>query len=265
MPSPQGFLIFTLHMKLTLIGAGKLGTQLYNEFIKCPTIELVQWLDRSANKELTSEGIEIITSTNSLKKADLYLLAINDESIPTVSKLLSADAFVVHTSGGTSLTPLSAQKRRGVFYPVQTFSSDRVVDFLNLPIGIEASNPEDLKFLNQFASLLKARALPLDSTQRKTLHLAAVLVNNFTNHLFTHAAQICEANQLSFDILRPLLSETVDKLNSLSPEKAQTGPAIRRDHKTITEHLEIIDNSELKKLYQDFTLSIQKHYGNEKL
>lgn len=252
-------------MKISLIGSGNLGKQLYLEFIRHPSIQLIQWMDRSAASSSTPEGVKLVASLNSLKKVDCYLLAVSDQSIEKVTSQLPEDALVVHTSGGTGLNHISNHRRRGVFYPLQSFSSERVIEFSNLPICIEASNNDDLKFLELLAIELQANPIKINFHQRKSLHLAAVLVNNFTNHLFTQAEQICKQNDLSFDLLKPLIHETVNKLDDLKPKEAQTGPAVRGDQKTIEAHFEIIENPELEKLYNLLTNTIKNYYKNEKL
>ena len=123
-------------MKLTLIGSGNLGKQLYLEFLKHPSIELIQWMDRSATATTTPENIELINSIDGLKEADCYLLAVSDNSIEQLAVQLPKEALIVHTSGSTGLNFVSETRRSGVFYPLQTFSKDRAVEFLNLPICI---------------------------------------------------------------------------------------------------------------------------------
>ena len=252
-------------MRLSLIGSGKLGQQLYREFSECAAIELVQWMDRSATESSTAEGISIVKQVEELLEVDCFLLAVNDEVIEMLAANLPANSLVIHTSGATEISVFSDHNRRGIFYPIQSFSHGRSVTFLKLPVGIEASNSKDLKFLEKLALAIQAKPVHLDSAQRKVLHLSAVLVNNFSNHLFTKAAKICEENKIPFELLKPLIRETVDKLDELSPKRAQTGPALREDHKTISAHLSLIENVELKKLYTLFTNSITNHYKNEKL
>ena len=252
-------------MKLTLIGAGKLGKQLYREFVKHPSIELTQWLSRSASTSITAEGIELINATQKLRLTACYLIAVNDESIASVSSQLPTDALVIHTSGGTEIEALSRHKRRGVFYPIQSFSPERIINFSGLPIGIEASEKNDLKHLELLVKTLNAKTVYLDSKQRKAIHLAAVLVNNFTNHLFTKAAQVCRQNELPFDLLKPLIHETINKLDELSPYEAQTGPALRNDTETLKAHSKIIQNKELKSIYSLLSQTIMTHHSNEKL
>lgn len=252
-------------MRLSLIGSGKLGKQLYRVFSECAEIELFQWMDRSTNESSTAEGISIVKQVEKLLEVDCFLLAVNDEVIEMLAAKLPTNSLVIHTSGATEISVFSDHNRRGIFYPIQSFSYERSVAFSELPVGIEASNSKDLKFLEKLALAIQAKPVHLDSTQRKALHLSAVLVNNFSNHLFTEAAKICEENKIPFELLKPLIKETVDKLDDLSPKRAQTGPALREDRKTISAHLSMIENSELKKLYTLFTSSITNHYKNEKL
>lgn len=246
-------------MKITLIGSGKLGTHLYKAFATNEKIQLIQWVNRSSKKQKTKEGIPLNKQWNPNLKSDLILLAVSDQSISSISKSLPKESFVVHTSGGISIDAL-IQKRRGVFYPIQTFSEGRTVDFLKLPIGIEAENSQDLKNLNELVKSIDASAVEINSEKRQHLHLAAVLVNNFSNHLFFEAAKLCEENQIDFRLLLPLMLETVEKLKSLEPQEAQTGPALRRDQETIDHHLKLIKNSQLKELYSLMTSAIQKNH-----
>ena len=222
-------------------------------------------MDRSATETSTAEGISIVKQVEELLEVDCFLLTVNDEVIGMLAAKLPTNSLVIHTSGATEISVFSDHNRRGIFYPIQSFSYERSVAFLELPVGIEASNSKDLKFLEKLALAIQAKPVHLDSAQRKALHLSAVLVNNFSNHLFTEAAQICEENKIPFELLKPLIKETVDKLDDLSPKRAQTGPALREDRKTISAHLSMIENSELKKLYTLFTNSITNHYKNEKL
>lgn len=246
-------------MKLSLIGAGRLGKQLYRELTQCASIELVQWMNRPAKTPTTLEGVELVSELNQLSAVDCYLIAIRDESIEQVVSQLPQNSLVIHTSGATTLNSLS-HGRKGVFYPIQSFSNEKDVNFNKLPIAIEASEVGDLTFLKQLTLDMGAQPISMDSNQRKTLHLAAVLVNNFTNHLFTQADLLCKENDLSFDLLKPLIRETVAKLEEMSPEKAQTGPALRADQKTLQVHLDLIENKELKALYKLLSHTITNHY-----
>ena len=154
------------------------------------------------------------------------------------------------------------QKRAGVFYPLQSFSNDRNIDFSKIHICVESKIKTDLSILKNLAKCIKSSVFAVNTKQREQLHLAAVLINNFTNHLFLEAAEICKNNSLPFELLKPIIKETFEKLEILSPKNAQTGPAIRRDKKTINKHLKLIESPDLKSIYKVFTLAIQKN--NEK-
>lgn len=247
-------------MRLSLIGSGKLGQQLYNVFSACPELELVQWMIRSGSVPFSTEGVSIAHTTEELVSVDCFLLAVTDASIKSLSTKLPKNSLVVHTSGATDLTIFPKHHRKGVFYPIQSFSEGRKTNFSALPIGIEASNANDLQLLEKLATAIQANPVRLDSSQRKVIHLSAVLVNNFTNHLFTAAAQLCKQHQLPFELLKPLIQETVAKLDTLHPSEAQTGPALREDQHTIDAHLSILEHQELRELYQHFTNLIINHY-----
>ena len=244
-------------MKITLIEGGKLGKQFYRRLADIEEIELVQWVVRTAAKNKTSDSVPVVNHLKELKQSDLYLLAVSDQAIGSIAKALPIEAFVAHCAGGVSLNVLK-QKRAGVFYPLQSFSDGRVIDFSTVTFGLEAKQVKELTLLQQLVNYFGAQYVTMDSKQRDQLHLAAVLVNNFTNHLFTEAAALCEQNDLSFDLLKPLIQETVNKLETLSPKAAQTGPAVRYDQETITKHLKSIHNPKLKEIYQVLTSAIQQ-------
>jgi predicted short-subunit dehydrogenase-like oxidoreductase (DUF2520 family) len=244
-------------MKITLIGGGKLGKQFYRRLADIEEIELVQWVVRTAAKNKTSDGVPVVNHLKELKQSDLYLLAVSDQAIGSIAKAIPIKAFVAHCAGGVSLNVLK-QKRAGAFYPLQSFSDGRVIDFSTVTFGLEAKQVKELTLLQQLVNYFGAQYVTMDSKQRDQLHLAAVLVNNFTNHLFTEAAALCEQNDLSFNLLKPLIQETVNKLETLSPKAAQTGPAVRYDQETITKHLKSIHKPKLKEIYQVLTSAIQQ-------
>ncbi len=244
-------------MKIILIGAGKLGGQLYKTIIYKKDLDIIQWVVRSSKKTLTPEGIPIVQKIDKLQNADIYLLAVSDNSILKVSKELPNNAFIVHTAGAVSLDIIN-QKRTGVFYPLQSFSIGRDIDFSSVPIIIESKIKKDLIILKNLAKGIKASFYEMNSKQRAKLHLSAIFVNNFTNHLFSEAALICKNNDIPFNLLKPLIQETIDKLETMSPKAAQTGPAIRNDKKTISNHLDLIKDYRVREIYKVLTLAIEK-------
>jgi len=250
-------------IKVSIIGSGNVAQHLITTFQnpeKLGTeIELAQVFSRK--KEALSYLLrpeQIINDYNDLQEADLYIIAVSDDAIESVSNQLPfKNRLVVHTSGTMPLTALHDDNRKGVFYPLQTFTKEKAVDFRTIPICLEAENPTDYQVLDRIAKSISDKVHAINSEQRKALHVAAVFVNNFTNHLYSIANDICLENKIPFDILKPLMQETVEKVLTLSPDEAQTGPAIRNDQKTIAAHEAFLTNENQLTIYKTLTQSIQ--------
>ena len=249
--------------KIVIIGAGNVATQL-GLALKKSKHTIVQVYSKhkySASKLADALNCDY---TNSFEKinptAHIYIIAVNDDSIIEVSKQLRLrDKIVVHTSGSVAinlLKPVSANI--GVFYPLQTFSKNTKVDFSIIPICIEANNAATIKVLQAIAKSMSNNVQKIDSEQRKKIHLAAVFACNFSNHLYAIASSILASANISFDVLKPLIEETAKKIKSISPEQAQTGPAVRNDVKTINDHLKMLsDSKQHKQLYKLISRSIK--------
>jgi predicted short-subunit dehydrogenase-like oxidoreductase (DUF2520 family) len=252
-------------IKIALIGSGNLAQHLIRTFTELAlsnsNIELIQVFSRDKKKLSTLlDSEKIISNFQDLKKADLYLIAVSDDAIATVSSQLPfTDRLVVHTSGAASLLSLDAKNRRGVFYPLQSFSKDKIVDFKSVPICLESEKSADFVVLNSVANAISNSVFAIDSEQRKALHVAAVFVNNFTNHLYQLANDICTEHQVPFETLIPLIQETAHKITTLNPEQAQTGPAKRNDKSTIEAHESFLTNKNQSTIYKLLTQSIQNH------
>ncbi|MBF4516016.1 DUF2520 domain-containing protein [Flavobacterium sp. ANB] len=246
-------------IRITLIGSGNVAQHLIKAFTKSELIEIVQVFSRK--KETLAHLLDSDKITNdfsALKESDLYIIAVSDNAIAHVSKqLLFQNKLVVHTSGTASIDTLDAKNKRGVFYPLQTFSKDKAVDFSIIPICLEAENQADYAILETVAKSISNAVYSISSEQRKALHVAAVFVNNFTNHLYQIGHEICEEHQVPFDVLKPLIQETAEKINTLNPIDAQTGPAKRGDSTTIEAHLEYLSKENQKNIYKLLTQSIQ--------
>lgn len=243
---------------VAVIGAGNVAQHLILAFQKAKDIQLVQVLARKP-KQLThllgSHGI--ISKYSQLKEVDLYIIAVSDIAIATVSSQIPfKNKLVVHTSGTMELNVLDSKNRKGVFYPLQTFSKAKPLDFSQIPIALEAENESDYTVLETVANAISTQVHHINSEQRKALHIAAVFVCNFTNHLYKIGNDICIENNLSFDLLKPLILETADKIITLSPTDAQTGPAKREDTVTINAHLNFLKNHTQKDIYKLLTQSI---------
>ena len=256
--------VFLKMVSIVILGSGNVATHLLDAFIQADDVEIKMVYGRNLEALQTfADSIPATSCIDNIPLADVYILAISDSSITEVSELLKHRAgLVVHTSGSESIKALKV-KRKGVFYPLQTFTKGKKVDFLKIPICIEATDSTDYELSESLGKAISKRVLPISSEQRKKLHLSAVLVNNFPNYLFTIAHEICAENDISFDLLQPLIFETVDKIQFLHPSKAQTGPARRNDIETIQRHLEQLTNPLHKQIYLLMSESIKKHYEKE--
>lgn len=250
-------------MKIVLLGSGNVATHLAKA-LKSKGEEIVQVYSQNLdNATLLAQSIATaaIGDLNEIKQnADLYIISVKDDAIESVAKSLKhVTGLVVHTSGTTDINILSSQvKKAGVFYPLQTFSKDKEVSFENIPLCIEANDENQLTILKNLAAKMSREVHELNGEKRKVLHLAAVFACNFPNHLYALANKILNQNGLDFDIMRPLIAETADKVMSNLPENVQTGPAIRADENTLNKHLSMLtDMPELQNIYQTLSNSIK--------
>lgn len=252
-------------ISVCIIGAGNVATHLFNAFNRAENVFVNQWFSRNLNTISTLKNeVEVLDNLSKLKEADVYILAVSDDAIKDVSKELSfSNRFIVHTSGAMTIHEMDKNNSRGVFYPLQTFSKDYDIDFSNVPICIEAEDKSKLDILKQLAEAIGNMHYKVNSEQRSSLHLAAVFVNNFTNQLYRVAHEITESTSVNFDILKPLIKETANKIEELSPYRAQTGPAKRNDKKTIKKHLKLLKNEQHKEIYELLTKAIQRTHGKK--
>ena len=247
---------------IVFLGFGNVNFHLINTLYKHNKDSVIQVYNRSEinlNKEL--DNIPFTTDLSKIKEADLYIIGIPDDAIAAFSETLPLkNKLVVHTSGSVSMEALSKRNRKGVFYPLQTFSKNREVNFNTIPICIEAKEEADLELLTNLGKSLSEKVVEIDSDERSKLHLAAVFVNNFVNHLYAIGDDILGNNELSFDLLHPLIEETASKVKTLSPSEVQTGPARRGDQKTIEKHLHLLKEGPESELYQQLTESLMKKF-----
>jgi predicted short-subunit dehydrogenase-like oxidoreductase (DUF2520 family) len=246
-------------IKISIIGSGNVAQHLISAFANASGIELAQAFSRKKGSltHLLSDE-QIVTDFNALLDADLYIIAVSDDAVSEVSAQLPfSGKLVAHTSGSLPIDTLDGKNRKAVFYPLQTFSKSKSVNFREIPVCLEAQNPGDFKLLENVAHTISEKTFDIDSTQRKAIHVSAVFVNNFVNHLYKIGSDICHEHQIPFDILKPLIKETAQKVMTLDPKNAQTGPAKRGDQKTIAAHLELLSDENQKNIYQLLTQSIQ--------
>lgn len=248
-------------INVVLLGAGNVGTHLYRALLKANNIRLVQWYNRSSGGvNVANNQVNMTNDLNCVAEADLYLVAVTDSALPEISQAIGQRKGVIaHTAGSISINELNDHENHGVFYPLQTFSKQRQLDFSQIPLCLEANNEENLVLLNKVASALGGPIHLIDSVQRKALHIAAVFVNNFVNHLYTIGNELCSEHQLPFTVLLPLIEETANKISSLTPREAQTGPAKRGDTKILNEHLKQLNSPKQKEIYTLLSAAIQQH------
>jgi predicted short-subunit dehydrogenase-like oxidoreductase (DUF2520 family) len=248
-------------IQIVIIGSGNVAQHLITAFAKSKEIEIVQVFSRQ--KEILTHLLDSRKITNhytDLVQADLYIISVSDDAIAAVSSQLQFEnRLVVHTSGSVTLNSLDKKNRKGIFYPLQTFTKGKAIDFSSIPFCLESENEQDFELLEKVAKTISNKVFKTDEKQRKALHISAVFVNNFVNEMYRIGHEICEENKVSFEILKPLILETVNKVMTLSPKEAQTGPAKRNDTQTIDAHLDFLSNENHATIYKILTQSKQNN------
>jgi predicted short-subunit dehydrogenase-like oxidoreductase (DUF2520 family) len=246
-------------IKVVILGSGNVASHLIKVMEANAAIDLVQVYARSKKSlENIIDSNKVTTSFTALKEADVYVISVSDKAIEDVSNQIPfSHKLVVHTSGTMGFDVINPKNKRGVFYPLQTFSKSKEVDMKSVPFCLETENKDDYKTVENLAKSLSNSVYTINGEQRKSLHISAVFVSNFANHMYQIGNALCEENNVPFAILQPLIEETANKIKTLTPTEAQTGPAIRNDEPTIQKHLEALEKPIYKELYQKITLSIQ--------
>ena len=241
-------------MKIVFIGAGNLATQLAIAFAE-KGVEILQvYSHTEANAKLLGKKIscEFTYSLAEVRTdADVYIYAVKDAVLHNVQQQIDApNAWHLHTAGSLPMDVFSKHKvNYGVFYPLQTFSKNKYVDFEKIPICIEANSDEGYTLLQRLAQIISNRCHMVNSQQREKLHLAAVFTCNFTNRMYAIAQRILEEHDLPFGLMLPLIEETAEKVHTLLPNDAQTGPAVRYDKNVIDKHISMLHDEKLQELY----------------
>lgn len=250
--------------KIVLIGSGNLATQLGITLYQAG-YQVTQVYSRTIkNAQILAKKVKARAINNlDLLDADatIYIVAVKDDAIETLVKQLQLkDKIVLHTSGSVSINVLKkTSSNYGVLYPLQTFSKSKKVNFKTIPICVEANNAKTKINITYFAKSISQKVYQLNSQQRLQLHLAAVFACNFSNHMYVLAESILKEHKLSLDILKPLIKETADKIETESPLFMQTGPAVRGDKKTMEAHLKLLSkNKNRKAIYTLLSESISQ-------
>lgn len=249
-------------MRVVLIGTGNVATILGRK-ISGAGHEIAQIYGRvpARARALATELSTAYTSDIGQlhRQADLYIVAVTDTAIPAVAASLQVkDKLVVHTAGSVTKEVLrGCSTRYGIVYPLQSLRKESQ-HLPGIPLLIDAGQADDLAVLQTFAESIATQVQAAGDEERLKLHVAAVIVSNFTNHLYALAEQYCKQEQADFSLLHPLISEVAGRLRYMTPQEAQTGPAIRKDTSTIQKHLELLEgHGSVKDLYAWFTKNIQ--------
>ena len=250
-------------IKVVVLGAGNVGSHLCKTLQENPNVLLLQNYNR---KGAVIKGCNVPITTNLLNiaSAEVYIVTYNDNSLHECAKDLSRlKGLVVHTSGATKIDVFSNLKNYGVLYPVQSFNKDLEINFKEVPIGVEANTKVNENLLLSLAQSISDITYRINSEQRKALHVAAVFANNFSNFMYTQAKDVCDNFEIDFNILKPIIKETIAKIEKADPKDIQTGPAIRNDSKTIEQHKLLLKDNKQKKIYTTITKAIQTYYEKE--
>ena len=252
-------------MKLILIGAGNLATNI-GVALAGAGHDLLQVYSKTEQSAERLAAMLHCPWTTELKEvsdgADVYIIAVKDGVLADVAQQLAAEhdeRFLVHTAGSMPMETLPTN-RRGVLYPMQTFSKERIVDFKHIPCFVEAANEKDGELLHELAETLSESVYEANSEARKYLHLSAVFCCNFANHCYALAEKLLqEHGGLPFEVMLPLIDETAKKVHELSPKKAQTGPAVRWDTNVMEKHMQLLkDNPQLQEIYRLLSESVRE-------
>jgi predicted short-subunit dehydrogenase-like oxidoreductase (DUF2520 family) len=250
-------------MKISIIGAGNLGSHLATGFLSGGA-DIVQIFSRDINRavdiaqKVGANAIDALSNLN--QDIDLALIAVHDDVIPSVATEIRKylkNQMIAHTAGSVTSLVLHHAGNYGVFWPLQSFSKGRHVDWSDVPVLLTANNSEALDMLRRAALLLTKNITNITDQERLALHLSAAIANNFANHMFALAEKIAVENGLDFEILKPLIRETAAKVMTLPPTYAQTGPAVRGDEDTMAKHRQLLlENPEIMRLYNTISESI---------
>jgi len=252
---------------VSLVGSGRVASALGNELNRAGCrIEII--VSKSESKGCSLAERFNATWSDKLifpDSTEVVFVAVPDKNLKSVLGKIrcNTNTVVAHTAGsiGMDLFPETIVKK-GVFYPLQTFSLNRRINFKNLPVFIEAADNESLKVLAGIAELLGSDIRYADTERRRMLHLAAVFVCNFTNHMLTTGQEIAVKAGYSLNDLKPLIEETILKAFEAGPEKSQTGPAVRNDKNTIRKHLDLLSfDPDLQRMYREISRSILKYHN----
>lgn len=252
-------------MRIVIIGTGNVATILGKRFLAADH-EIVQVCGRNPLHAEELADMLSASFTTDLKQpdlsADIYVLAVSDTAVAAIAGALRLNnKLVVHTAGAVSKEVLSTcSKNYGILYPLQSLRSE-LNELPDIPFLVDGNTEDDLALITEFANSISNQVQQAGDDQRLKMHVAAVMVSNFTNHLYALAKAYCLNEKVDFNMLLPLISAVAERLHEYEPAAVQTGPAIRNDEATIQKHMELLQqHPSLKVMYTLFTESIRKMY-----
>lgn len=251
---------------IAFIGAGNLATNLAVALYKkgFRIVQIYSRTEESAGKLAQAVEASCTTDLNEVvTDAQLYVVSLKDDAfLELLPRMVEGrgQGLWVHTAGSISMNVWQGQAERfGVFYPMQTFTKARLVDFREIPVFVESNSEADTRFLKDIAAALSGCVYECTSEERQSLHLAAVFACNFTNHMYALASRLLAKYNLPFEAMLPLIDETARKVHAMNPQAAQTGPAVRYDRQVIDKHLAMLsDEPEMRQIYRLLSESIHR-------
>lgn len=253
---------------VSIIGTGNVAYHLCKAILGLNNWSLVQVLGRRKDAledlKLSLNNLQLQTTTqlDKLIEVDVILCCVSDHAITNlINTLPKTNAVVAHTSGATALQ--NSAQHNAVFYPLQTFSKSKALEYEIIPICVEADTNQGFKLTHQLARDISDHVYQINSNQRLQLHLAAVFANNFSNYMVKIAEDLCVKHGINSAILNALTTETFSKLTHMSADNAQTGPAKRQDQNSIAAHIKLLEDSPYKAVYQSISEQILKDYGKK--
>jgi len=248
--------------KISIIGLGNVGSHLFDAFLQ-EGIKVTHVYSRSKPSDRVLHDTEWVKDPSELPDAQLVIVCVPDDIISSILDKIPETCPVAYTSGSVILSKLPKREELGVFYPLQTFTKGSPINMFEVPFFIESYDPEFASRLFDLAWKISRNVNYASSADRKKLHLAAVFINNFTNHMAYISKSYLDQEELDFDHLKPLLKETARKLESQDPVSIQTGPARRRDQEIINEHIDALQDPVQKEIYRLISKSIHQTYFND--
>lgn len=248
-------------VRIGIIGSGNVAFHIWRQLKASNQVHTVNIWSPNINNKPEFE-LANVTPVNYMENDDIVIIATKDDVIEEVQEIIPVGPIVVHTSGFTSQSILQKHQKKGVLYPLQTFSKKTEIQWSKVPLFIESDTTSVLAEIKKVAEILSPNVQIVTEEQRKKLHVDGVFVNNFVNYLLSIVENHCQKNGIDKSVFNPLLEETIRKYQSLPAKDAQTGPALRNDQATIKGHLELLEGKE-KEVYQLLTKAIHEKFNHD--